>query len=166
MAIGDMQLTAVGNLTVDPELRFIPNGTPVAVFSIAVNAKEFDKSSGGYRDVDPSFVRVECWRSLAENVAESLTRGTRVIVSGRWRERHWVDGKTEEKRSGWTLTADSVGLDLTWVSIKPDAVRKSVRRKDAAPPDDPWASGSPKRPETADTSGGQPSGGFSDDPPF
>jgi single-strand DNA-binding protein len=158
MALGDMQLTAVGNLTGDPELKFTPQGTAVAVFTIAINAKEWDRSSNNYRDVEPSFVRVQCWRSLAENVAESLTKGSRVIVSGRWRESHWE--KDGQKRSGWTLTADAVGPDLTWVSIKPDAFRKAVRRSDT-PPDDPWATASPARPEPAGSAEGS-----TDDPPF
>lgn len=161
MAFGDITLTVIGNLTGDPELRFTTSGTPVAVFTVASNPKEWDKTTNSYRDVDPSFVRVECWRNLAENVAESLTKGTRVIASGRWRERHWENDKGE-KRSSWTLTADAVGPDLTFVSIKPEGLRKSTRHADT-PADDPWATGSKTRPEPAAAG---TSGGFSDDPPF
>lgn len=152
MAIGDMSLTAVGNLTTDPELRFTPSGTAVAEFTVAVNPREWDKATNGYKDGEPSFVRVQCWRSLAENCAESLTKGTRVVATGRWREDRWE--KDGEKHSRWRLIADSVGPDLTYATAK---VSRAARRNDT-PPDDPWATGTPTPPE--------PTGGFSDDPPF
>lgn len=142
MPIGEIQLTAVGNLTDNPELRFTQTGVAVAAFTVAVNPREFDKESGKYKDGEPSFVRVQCWRQLAENCAESLTRGMRVVVHGRWREEHWQDAQTGEKRAAWRLTADAVGVDLTWVTAK---VSRSGRSQDT-PPDDPWASASKTRP--------------------
>lgn len=159
MAINDMILTATGNLTGDPELRFTPQGVAVAQFSIAINPKEYDRESGQYKDAEPSFVRVQCWRSLAENVAESLTRGTRVIVTGRWREERWED-KDGTKHSAWRLTADAVGAELTFAHVK---IQKSVRQNGTAP-DDPWATASKSRPETSDSA---PAGtNDSDEPPF
>lgn len=156
MAIGDITLTAVGNLTGDPEMRFTPQGIAVAAFTIAVNPKEKDQA-GKWVDAEPSYVRVQCWRTLAENVCESLTRGTRVVVTGRWREERWE--KDGEKHSAWRLTADSVGVDLTFATV---TVKKTARRTEN-PPDDPWANGSRSRPEPA---GAAQSGGFSEDPPF
>lgn len=142
MAIGEMTLTAVGNLTGDPELRFTPNGAAVADFSIAVNPKVYDKTSGKWTDGEPSFVRVQAWRDLAEHVAESLAKGDRAIVAGRWNEQRWE--KDGEKRSRWVLTADSVGADLTFATVK---VSKSSRTNGGAPPDDAWATASKTRPE-------------------
>jgi single-strand DNA-binding protein len=152
MAIGDITLTAVGNLTGDVELRFTSSGQAVAEFTIAVNPRERDAATGNYRDGDPSFVSVQVWRQLAENCAESLTKGTRVIATGRWREERWED-KEGQKRSRWRLTADSVGPDLTFATAK---LNRTTRRAET-PPGDPWATGSPNRP--ADQS---PQG----DPPF
>lgn len=160
MAIGDITLTAVGNLTGDPELRFTPSGTAVAAFTVAVNPRTRDKDTGQWTDGEPSYVPCQAWRDLGEHVAESLTRGDRVIVAGRWREEHWE--KDGEKRSRWTLTADSVGADLTWATVK---VSKSARTQGVnggAPPDDAWATASKTRP--TQTAGASSAG--SDDPPF
>lgn len=142
MAIGDITLTAVGNLTGDPELRFTPSGQAVAEFTIAVNPRERDAQTGTYKDGDPSFVAVQVWRQLAENCAESLTRGMRVIATGRFREERWED-KEGQKHNRWRLTADSVGPDLTFAT----ATLKKTARRSEAPPDDPWANGSPARPQ-------------------
>lgn len=116
MALGDMTLTATGRLTADPELRFTPAGLAVCEFTIAVNPRERDAQSGQWRDLDPSFVFVTAWKTLAENCAETLVRGVPVIVSGRWREERWErDGR---KGSRWRLTADAVGPNLTLCTAK------------------------------------------------
>lgn len=148
MAIGDMQLTVIGNLTTDPELRFTQQGVAVAQFVIAVNPKE-KGTDGKWTDGEPSFVRVECWRQLAENACESLSRGMRVIAYGRWREERWE--KDGQKQSAWRLTADSVGPDLNFATAR---VVKAARQNGQAAPDDPWAGASRTRP-AAPTSGGQ-----------
>jgi len=84
----DNQITIVGNLTDDPELRYTPNGAAVVNFSVAVTPRIRDEG-GGWKDGDTSFFRVNAWRTLAENTAESLTRGSRVVVVGRLRQRSW-----------------------------------------------------------------------------
>lgn len=145
MALGDMTLTVVGNLTDAPDLRFTPAGVAVAVFTVAVNPREWDRQANQWRDVDPSFVRVQAWRQLAEHAAESLSRGDRVIVTGRWREERWESNG--EKRSAWRLTADAVGAELSWATA---TVKKAARRTGDAPPDDPWATASRTRPEPPD----------------
>lgn len=156
MAIGEMQLTAVGNLTKDPEMRYTPSGVAVAAFAVAVNARQYDKETGKWVDGGTSFVDVQCWRDLAEHVAESLVRGDRVVITGRYKQDHWE--KDGEKRSRWTLTADEVGAALSFATVK---VAKSARSQDT-PPDDAWASASKTRPAQV---AGDP-GGFEPDPPF
>lgn len=143
MAFGDMQLTAVGNLTDDPETRYTSSGVAVVAFTVAVNPKVRDKDTGKWVDGDPSFLRVQAWRDLGEHVAASLTRGDRVVVQGRMREERWE--KDGERRSRWMLTADSVGADLTFATVK---ISKTSRRQDA-PPNDPWETASPTRPQAA-----------------
>jgi single-strand DNA-binding protein len=112
----DNQVTIVGNLTDDPELRYTPNGAAVVNFSVAVTPRMRDES-GGWKDGDTSFFRVNAWRNLAENVAESLTRGSRVIVTGRLRQRSW-ETQDGEKRSVVEIEADEVGPSLRWATAK------------------------------------------------
>lgn len=145
-----MVTTAVGNLTDDPELRFTSSGRAVVGFTVAVNAQRFDREAGKYVDAGTSFLRCNAWGQLAENVAESLGKGARVIVTGRLAEDHWENDKGE-KRSAFKLTADAVGPDLAWATAK---VSKASRRDDVAP-DDPWASASRTRPEPM-AAGGEP----------
>lgn len=143
MAIGEIQTTVVGNLTDDPELRFTPGGQAVVAFTVAVNPRTFDRQSNEWKDGDPSYVRCQAWRQLAENAAESLHKGDRVIVAGRFREERWED-KEGQKRAAWRLTADAVGPDLTWATA---TMRKAARRSNGdVPPDDPWATASTVRP--------------------
>ena len=113
----------VGNLTRDPELRFTPNGSPVANFGLAVNRRWRNQQSNEWEE-QTSFFDIVCWRELAENVAESLTRGTRVMVVGRLEQRSW---QTQEgdKRSKVEVVADEVGPSLRWASAE---VRKNERR--------------------------------------
>lgn len=135
-------ITVVGNLTGDPELRFTANGTACAVLNVAFNPRWYDKTTAAWKDGDPSFHRVTVWRELAENVAESLHKGDRVVVSGTLSQRHWEqDG---EKKSAWGVTADAVGPDLSYAQA---AVRKMQRtRAGEAPPDDEWSSATRERP--------------------
>jgi single-strand DNA-binding protein len=110
----DNQVTLVGNLTDDPELRYTPNGAAVCKFRIAVNRRIPD-GAGGWKDAEASYFSVNCWRSLAENVAESLTRGTRVVLSGRLQYRSW-ESQDGEKRSAVEIEADEVGPSLRWAT--------------------------------------------------
>jgi single-strand DNA-binding protein len=102
-------LTIAGNLVDDPELRFTPAGQPVAKFRIASTPRYFDKASNSWKDGDSLFLTVNVWRQVAENVAESMTRGTRAIVTGRLRQRSY-ETKEGEKRTVYELEADEVGV--------------------------------------------------------
>ena len=112
----DNQITIVGNLTDDPELRYTPNGAAVVNFSVAVTPRIRD-DAGGWKDGDTSFFRVNAWRTLAENAAESLTRGSRVMVVGRLRQRSW-ETPEGERRSAIEIEADEVGPSLRWATAK------------------------------------------------
>lgn len=109
-------ITVAGNLTGDPELRFTPNGVAAATFTVAVNERRRN-GAGEWEDGPTSFVRVQCWRDMAEHVCESLTRGSRVVVTGAWREREWTT-ESGEKRRAWELTADDVGASMRHATVK------------------------------------------------
>ncbi len=110
------QVTVVGNLTDDPELRYTPNGAAVCKFRIAVNRRIQD-GQGNWKDGEASYFSVNCWRGLGENAAETLTRGTRVIVAGRLQYRSW-ENQEGEKRSAIEIEADEVGPSLKWATAK------------------------------------------------
>ena len=112
----DNTVVVVGNLTDDPELRFTPQGVAVANFRLAVSRRVKDES-GQWKDGETSFFRISCWRQLAENVAESLTRGSRTMVAGRLRMRQW-ETQEGEKRSVVEIEADEVGPSLKWATAK------------------------------------------------
>ncbi|MGH2712021.1 MAG: single-stranded DNA-binding protein [Actinomycetota bacterium] len=118
------QITIVGNMTDDPELRYTPNGAAVANFSVAVSRRTKDETTGQWKDADTSFFRVAAWRSLGENVAETLTRGSRVLVIGRLRQRSW-ETPEGDKRSTVEIEADEVGPSLRWATAKIEKVNKS-----------------------------------------
>ena len=112
----DNQVNIVGNLTDDPELRYTPNGAAVAKFRVAVNRRYKDQS-GEWKDGDTSYFTVNAWRTLAENVAETLTRGANVIVVGRLQQRSW-ETQDGEKRTVIEIEADEVGPSLRWATAK------------------------------------------------
>ncbi|MEX2457411.1 MAG: single-stranded DNA-binding protein [Actinomycetota bacterium] len=116
-------VTIVGNLTDDPELRYTPNGAAVVNFTVAVSRRTKDEATGQWKDQDTSFLRCNAWRTMAENVAESLTRGSRVIVTGRIRQRTW-ETPEGDKRSAVEIEADEVGPSLRWATTK---VEKQTR---------------------------------------
>lgn len=111
----DNTVTLTGNLTRDPELRFTPNGAAVADFGIAINTRR--KEGDQWVDGDPEFYDITCWRQLAENVADTLTKGTRVIVNGRLQYRTWENDQGE-KRTKVDIVADSIGPDLRWATAQ------------------------------------------------
>ena len=179
---GDTVITVVGNLTADPELRFTPSGAAVANFTVASTPRTFDKNSNEWKDGEALFLRCSVWRQAAENVAESLHRGTAVIVQGRLKQRSY-ETKEGEKRTVYELDVDEVGPSLKFATAK---VTKASRGGgggggyggggqsfggggggssasgggggSASSNDDPWA--------TAPAGGGASSGGWSDEPPF
>jgi single-strand DNA-binding protein len=126
--MNETTLTITGALTADPELRFTPSGIAVANFTIASHARRFDKATNGYVDSEPIFLRCTAWRSTAENVAESLTRGARVIVTGNLRSNSYQT-REDDKRTTLELTATEVGASLLWATV---TVTKAERTSAAA----------------------------------
>lgn len=150
--------TIIGNLTADPEMSVTNSGVSWARFTVASTPRRFDKQSGQYVDGEALFMRCVAWRDLAEHITESLSKGTRVVVTGRLRQNTWEtdDG---QKRSSIDLDVDEIGPSLRFATAK---VAKLSRRTGNQPPapDEPWATSAP-----AGTGGGA-SGGFGDEPPF
>lgn len=126
---GEITVTFAGNLTADPELRYAPSGAPVANFTVAVTPRMYDRELGEWRDGDTTYVRCAAWRTMAENVADSLDQGDRVVVSGRFRQRNWETSEGE-KRTSYELDVDEIGVSLRFAAAK--AVKAS-RRRAAAP---------------------------------
>jgi single-strand DNA-binding protein len=124
MAAGDTQITLVGNLVDDPELRFTPAGQPVARFRVASTPRYRDSSTGEWKDGDSLFLTCNVWRQAAENVAESLQRGMRVIVSGRLRQRNY-ETQQGEKRTVFEVEVDDVGPSLRNASAKVTKAQRS-----------------------------------------
>lgn len=120
---GETVITVVGNLTADPELRFTPSGAAVANFTVASTPRTFDRQSGEWKDGDALFMRCNVWRQAAENVAETLTRGMRVMVSGRLRQRSF-ETREGEKRTVVELEVDEVGPSLKYATAKVNKVSR------------------------------------------
>ena len=114
---GETTLTVVGNLTGDPELRFTPSGAAVANFTVASTPRTFDRQSNEWKDGETLFMRCSVWREAAENVAESLHRGTRVVVTGRLKSRSY-ETKEGEKRTVVEMDVDEVGPSLRYATAK------------------------------------------------
>ncbi len=169
---GDTVITVVGNLTADPELRFTPSGAAVANFTVASTPRTFDKNSNEWKDGEALFLRCSVWRQAAENVAESLHKGTSVIVQGRLKQRSY-ETKEGEKRTVYELDVDEIGPSLRWATAKVTKASRSGGGNGGggfgggggnfgggqpSGGDDPWAS--------APASSAASSGGWSDEPPF
>lgn len=173
---GETTITVIGNLVDDPELRFTPSGAPVANFRIASTPRTFDRQSNEWKDGDTLFLSCAVWRQAAENVAESLQRGMRVIVQGRLKSRQY-ETREGEKRTVFEIDVEEVGPSLRSASAK---VTKTTRSgggggysgggggysgggggQQSAPADDPWASPAPQQGGQGGGSGwgGQPQGG-------
>jgi len=120
---GETIITVVGNLTSDPELRFTPSGAAVASFTVASTPRTLDKATNEWKDGEALFLRCSIWRQAAENVAESLTRGSRVIVQGRLQQRSY-ETKEGEKRTVIEMQVDEVGPSLKYATAK---VNKTTR---------------------------------------
>ena len=114
---GDTVITVIGNLTADPELRFTPSGAAVANFTVASTPRTFDRQTNEWKDGEALFLRCNIWREAAENVAESLTRGSRVIVSGRLKQRSF-ETREGEKRTVVELEVDEIGPSLRYATAK------------------------------------------------
>jgi single-strand DNA-binding protein len=165
MAAGDTNITMIGNLVSDPELRFTPSGAAVAKFTVASTPRYLDKNTNEWKDGDSLFLSCQIWRQAAENVAESLTRGMRVMVSGRLKQRSY-ETKEGEKRTVFEVEVDEVGPSLRNATAK---VTKTTRQSggaatggfspiETASSDDPWSA--------APVGGGWATTGSDDQPPF
>jgi single-strand DNA-binding protein len=121
---GDTTITVVGNLTADPELRFTPSGAAVANFTVASTPRIYDRQSGEWKDGEALFLRCNIWREAAENVAESLTRGSRVIVSGRLKQRSY-ETREGEKRTVVEVEVDEIGPSLRYATAKVNKASRS-----------------------------------------
>ncbi|SDJ85555.1 single-strand DNA-binding protein [Actinopolyspora mzabensis] len=153
---GETVTTVVGNLTADPELRFTPSGAAVANFTVASTPRFYDRQAGEWKDGEALFLRCNIWRQAAENVAETLTRGMRVVVQGRLRQRSF-ETKEGEKRTVVEMEVDEVGPSLRYATAKVNKIsRGSGGSGGGSGGEDPWSSAPPAG------SGG----GFSDEPPF
>ncbi len=174
---GDTTITVVGNLTADPELRFTPSGAAVANFTVASTPRIYDRQTGEWKDGEALFLRCNIWREAAENVTESLTRGARVIVTGRLKQRSF-ETREGEKRTVVEVEVDEIGPSLRYATAKVNKVSRGggsggfgsgsgggsggsraaapAAGGEAATADDPWGS--------APASGSF--GGGDDDPPF
>jgi single-strand DNA-binding protein len=122
----DTTTTIVGNLTDNPELRFTPNGAPVANFTVAVTPRV--KDGDGWKDGETSFLRCTAWRALAEHLADSLSKGDRVLVFGTLRQRSW-ETPEGERRSTVEVQAEEVGPSLKWATAKPERTSRKATAK-------------------------------------
>ncbi len=121
---GDTTITVVGNLTADPELRFTPSGAAVANFTVASTPRIFDRQSSEWKDGEALFLRCNIWREAAENVAESLTRGSRVIVTGRLKQRSF-ETREGEKRTVFEVEVEEIGPSLKYATAKVNKASRS-----------------------------------------
>src|SRR5437870_3905866 len=168
---GETVITVVGNLTADPELRFTPSGAAVANFTVASTPRIYDRQSGEWKDGEALFLRCNIWREAAENVAESLTRGSRVIVQGRLKQRSF-ETREGEKRTVFEVEVDEIGPSLRYATAKVNKASRGTGQGgggygssgSGAPADDPWGSAPPVSSGSGGSGGG--GGGFSDEPPF
>ncbi|WP_152185273.1 single-stranded DNA-binding protein [Segeticoccus rhizosphaerae] len=186
---GDTVITIIGNLTADPELRFTPSGAAVANFTVASTPRMFDRQSNEWKDGETLFMRCSIWRDAAENVAESLQRGTRVIVSGRLKQRSYE--KDGQQRTVVEMEADEVGPSLKYATAKVNKTQRGGgggfggqqsggfggqqgQQSGGQQSSDPWATGPSGGGQSAPAQGGQQggqqggwgSGPSYDEPPF
>src|SRR5580698_9189891 len=163
---GETVITVVGNLTSDPELRYTQNGLAVANFTIAATPRSFDRASNDWKDGDALFLRASVWREFAEHVAGSLTKGSRVIATGRLKQRSY-ETKEGEKRTSIELEVDEIGPSLRYATAQVTRTSSSREgggggRGGAPIADEPWAASAPD-------AGGDvwnTPGNYSDETPF
>ena len=140
--MNETTITIRGRLTADPELRFTPSGAAVANLTIATNARTFDRQANEWKDGPATFWRCSAWRDMAENVAESLTRGSAVVAVGTVAGREY-ETKEGEKRTVFEVTLDAIGPDLRWATAKPVKAQRDKGGFGQAPQADPWATPQP-----------------------
>jgi single-strand DNA-binding protein len=151
-------MSGVGRCTEDPSLRFSQSGTAVCAVNLAFNSRRKNQHTQEWEDGDTFFVRATAFKELAESMAESLTRGCEVVVSGRLKTDSWEDKNSGEKRSATSLLIDAIGPSMRWATVKVNKADRgdhSPKASSAASQDDPWASAPPAG-----------SGDFDETPPF
>ena len=141
----DTTVTVVGNLTADPELRFTPSGAAVANFTVASTPRTFDRQSNEWKDGDTLFLPCSIWRDAAEHCAESLTKGTRVIVTGRLKQRSY-DDREGNKRTIYEVEVEEVGPSLTWATARVTRSGQQQAKPRQQRAADPWAGPSSSAP--------------------
>ena len=173
---GETVIVVVGNLVDDPELRFTPSGAAVAKFRLASTPRTFDKQTNEWRDAESLFLPCSVWRQMAENCAETLAKGMRVIVQGQLKQRSYED-REGVKRTVYELDVHEIGPSLRSATAKvtkasggsghgrQDA-RQAAQQGASAQSEDPWASGSAGGGQAGGWGAGGGSGGYSDEPPF
>lgn len=188
---GEPVVTIVGNLTADPELRFTPSGAQVANFTVASTPRTYDRQSNDWKDGEPLYMRCAIWRDAAENVAESLSRGTRVVVQGRLRQRSY-ETKEGERRTVVEMDVDEIGPSLRYATAQvtksgrrdggqpqggydnsqgqqqaPQPQQQQPQRSTGVQQSDPWSTGPAQaQPAAAGNQDGGWAGSFSEEPPF
>jgi single-strand DNA-binding protein len=164
---GETVVTVIGNLTDEPELKITPSGVSVARFRIASTPRVLDRASGEWKDGEPLFLSCTVWRQAADHVAESLSKGTRVIVQGRLRQRSY-ETNSGERRTVIDLEVDEIGPSLRYATAKVQKMSRSGGGGGYGSGggggnfDDPWATATP----VASRSSGSGGGNFDDEPPF
>jgi single-strand DNA-binding protein len=180
---GETVITVVGNITDDPELRFTPSGAAVANFTVASTPRTMNRQTNEWEDGEAFFLRCSIWRQAAENVAESLQKGARVIVQGRLKARTW-ETREGEKRTSFEVDVDEIGPSLKWATAKVTRAQRSgggggygggAPQSGGQPQSDPWATSAPQGGGQAGQGGasggpqGDPwatPGAGNDEPPF
>lgn len=151
---GEIRFPIVGNLTADPELRYTQNGLAVVSFTIASTPRETDRESGQQKDGEPVFMRCTAWREFAEHIAASLTKGTRVVAFGRYRQRRYQT-EQNENRTSHEFEVDAIGPDLRFATATVAKTQQGGRNASPAATSGAWA-----------TEPQQPEGVWSDETPF
>lgn len=180
---GETVITVVGNITDDPELRFTPSGAAVANFTVASTPRTMNRQTNEWEDGEALFLRCSIWRQAAENVAESLQKGARVIVSGRLKARTW-ETREGEKRTSFEIDVDEIGPSLKWATAKVTRAQRSAggggygggAPQSGGQQADPWATSGPQGGGGQAAQGGASSGpqgdpwaapaAGNDEPPF
>ena len=180
---GDTIITVVGNLTADPELRYTPNGLPVANFTIASTPRIFDRQANEWKDGEALFLRASCWREFAENVAATLTKGQRVIAQGKLKQRSF-ETREGEKRTTFELDVDEIGPSLRYATAQVTKTtgggggfgggqqrREAPAAQQRPQVEEPWGGGRQQPQQEYGSSGGWATpgagqGGYADEPPF
>lgn len=158
---GETVITVVGNLTADPELRYTQNGLPVVNFTIASTPRTLDRASGEWKDGDALFLRASVWREFAEHVAGSLTKGSRVIATGRLKQRTYQD-REGQNRTSIELEVDEIGPSLRYATAQVTRAASRGGQQSAPEQTEQWDARQPGESEPWSTGGGS----YGDDTPF